>query len=223
MKRKLARAVLRVRLRLWARRRYESLVIERVGEVPFVVLPQVFNPSLLRSGAFLVRQLARRDLLQPHDRVLDLGSGSGAGAVIAARAGCQVVAVDINPHAVRCTRINALLNEVEARVDARQGDLFAPVPGERFDVVLFNPPYYRGVPRDALDHAWRSPDVIERFAAGLDGHLARGGHALLVLSSDGEHNSFLSALEACGFRSTVVAERDFLNEQMWVYQVARQC
>jgi len=30
---------------------------------------------------------------------------------------------------------------------------------ERFDVVLFNPPYYRGVPRNALDHAWRSPDL----------------------------------------------------------------
>ena len=31
-------------------------------------------------------------------------------------------------------------------------------------LVLFNPPYYRGVPRSALDHAWRSPDVIERFS-----------------------------------------------------------
>ena len=223
MKRKLARALLRLRLRLWARRRYQSLVIERIGDVPLVVLPQVFNPSLLRSGEFLVRQLARRDLLQPPKRVLDLGSGSGAGAVMAARAGCDVVAVDINPDAVRCTRINALLNQVDARVEARLGDLFAAVNGERFDVVLFNPPYYRGIPRDALDHAWRSPDVVERFAAGLDGHLARDGHALLVLSSDGEHSSFLSALDAGGFRSTVVAERDFLNEQMWVYQVARQC
>ena len=222
MRRRFARALHRVRTRIWLRRRYHRLVLEHIGDLPLVVLPQVFNPALLRSGELLVRQLGRRDLLKPRSRVLDLGSGSGAGAVAAARVGCAVVAVDINPDAVRCTRINALLNRVDTHVDAREGDLFGPVTGERFDVVLFNPPYYRGRPRDNLDHAWRSPDVVERFAAGLDGHLAPEGHALLVLSSDGQPNNFLSALDAGGFRSQVVAERDFLNERMWVYQVARR-
>jgi hypothetical protein len=61
--------------------------------------------------------------------------------------------------------------------------------------------------------------VIERFAAGLGDHLTPSGHALLVLSSDGERDCFLHALQVGGFRSQVVAEHDFLNEQMWVYQV----
>ena len=220
MKRALWRLLLTLRVRVLDRHRYRNLVLEHVDGVPLVVLPQVFNPKLLRSGEFLVRQLARADLLRPSSRVLDLGSGSGAGAVAAARAGCQVVAVDINPAAVRCTRINALLNLVEHQVDPRQGDLFAPVSGERFDVVLFNPPYYRGLPRDNFDFAWRSPDVIERFAADLGAHLSPGGHALLVLSSDGEHETFLRALDSGGYRRTTVAHRDFLNEQMWVFQVA---
>jgi release factor glutamine methyltransferase len=223
MKRQLWRLVLTWRFRLFDRHRHRQLVLEHVAGLPLVVLPQVFNPKLLRSGEFLVRQLARTDLLRPTSHVLDLGSGSGAGAVAAARAGCQVVAVDINPHAVRCTRINALLNLVEHKVDPRQGDLFAPVDGERFDVVLFNPPYYRGSPRDDGDRAWRSPDVIERFASGLGDHLRPDGHALLVLSSDGERDDFLTALQAGGFHSRVVAEHDFHNEQMWVYQVARAC
>ncbi|HEY3059829.1 MAG TPA: HemK2/MTQ2 family protein methyltransferase [Chloroflexota bacterium] len=221
MKRALWRLLLTLRVRLLDRRRHHRLVLEQVDGVPLVVLPQVFNPKLLRSGEFLVRQLTRGDLLRPSSRVLDLGSGSGAGAVAAARAGCHVVAVDINPDAVRCTRINALLNLVEHQVDPRQGDLFAPVTGERFDVVLFNPPYYRGTPRDEGDRAWRSPDVIERFAAGLGEHLTPHGHALLVLSSDGESKGFLSALEARGFNNRPVAHRDFVNEQMWIYQVAR--
>jgi release factor glutamine methyltransferase len=152
--------------------------------------------------------------------VLDLGCGSGAAGVAAARRGCAVTAVDINPSAVRCTRINALLNEVD--LDVRQGDLFAPVTAERFDVVLFNPPYYRGVPRDGLDHAWRSMDIPERFASQLMSHLSPGGHALLVLSSDGERETFLHALEANAFRREVVATRDFTNEVMQVYQV-RPC
>jgi release factor glutamine methyltransferase len=223
MKRALWRLALTIRYRLLQRHRHKRLVIEHVEGVPIVVLPRVFNPKLLRSGEFLVHQLARPELLRPSSRVLDLGTGSGAGAVAAARAGCKVVAVDINPDAVRCARINALLNQVECQVDARHGDLFAPVDGERFDVVLFNPPYYRGTPRDSADYAWRSPDVIERFAAELGGHLTPKGHALLVLSSDGEANDFLKALAHSGFLSTAVAHRDFHNEQMWVYQVAAQC
>jgi release factor glutamine methyltransferase len=220
VKRRLARWLLTWRYQVLQRSRYRRLVVEHVAGLPLLVLPNVFNPKLLRSGEFLVRQLGRPGALRPRGRVLDLGTGSGAGAVAAARAGCAVVAVDINPEAVRCARINALLNEVECRVDTRQGDLFAPVAGERFDVVLFNPPYYRGQPRDALDFAWRSPDVIERFAADLGDHLAPGGHALLVLSSDGEPRAFLHALDTHGFNCQAVAEHDFVNEQMWVYQVA---
>jgi release factor glutamine methyltransferase len=151
--------------------------------------------------------------------VLDLGSGAGAAGIVAARRGCTVTAIDINPAAARCTRINALLNDIA--VDVRQGDLFAPVQGERFDVVLFNPPYYRGVPRDGLDHAWRSPDIIERFSRELAEHLTPDGYALLVLSSDGEQATFLDALERTGLSHQGAAARDFGNEQMTVYRVQR--
>ena len=211
------RALLRVKLHLVDRRKYRSIVVEHVTGIPLVVLPDVFNPKLLRSGELLVLQLARAELLTPGARVLDLGSGSGAVGVAAARRGCRVTAVDINPSAVRCTRINALLNQVD--IDVREGDLFAPAAGERFDVVVFNPPYYRGVPRDGLDHAWRSPDVIERFSLQLADHLTPNGHALLVLSSDGEQSAFLQALAANGCTYRAIAERDFGNEQMTVYWI----
>jgi len=190
------------------------VVLEDVLGLPIVVLPDVFNPKLLRSGEFLAQQLGG---LPAGTRVLDLGCGSGACGIVAARCGCVVTAVDINPAAVRCTRVNALVNDVA--LDTRQGDLFEPVQGERFDVVLFNPPYYRGVPRDGLDHAWRSPDVIERFSRELADHLTPNGHALLVLSSDGEQSAFLRALAANGCTYRAISERDFLNEQMTVYRI----
>lgn len=208
------RSVLRLKLALVDRRKYERVTLEDVAGLPIVVLPDVFNPTLLRSGEFLVQQLGR---LPAGTRVLDLGSGAGAAGVAAARRGSRVTAVDINPAAVRCTQINALLNDVS--IEVRHGDLFAPVHAERFDVVLFNPPYYRGVPRDGLDHAWRSPDVIERFSVELADHLAPGGHALVVLSSDGEQTAFLEALERAGFAYHSVAARDFVNEQMTVFEI----
>lgn len=214
------RALLRLKLALLDRRKYNSIVLETVSGVPIVVLPDVFNPKLLRSGAFLCAQLDRPDLLPKGARVLDLGCGSGAGGLVAARHASQVVAVDISPSAVRCTRINALLNNLI--LDVRQGDLFAPVQDEQFDVVLFNPPFYRGTPTDALDHAWRSPDLAERFAVELSHHLRPRGHALLVLSSDGDSGAFLVALEQAGFTHSVVARRDFINEVMAVHRV-RPC
>ena len=76
--------------------------------------------------------------------VLDMGTGSGIAAIAAARRGARVVAVDISTEAVRCARINVLLNRVDDRVEIRCGDLFEPVQGERFDLVLFNPPFYAG-------------------------------------------------------------------------------
>jgi HemK-related putative methylase len=206
-----------VRLALRDRRRYEQVVLETIDDLNLLVLADVFNPVLLRSGAYLVRQLSRLELVPPGSTVLDLGSGSGACGIAAAKRGCQVTAVDINPSAVRCTRINALLNNVE--VDVRQGDLFGPVHDDRFDVVLFNPPYYRGTPRDGLDRAWRSTDVPERFAQQLAAHLTPRGHALVVLSSDGETDLFLRAMDGYHLDRQVVARRDFVNEIMSVYQV----
>ena len=212
------RGVLRLKLALWDRRQYQRTVLETLGDLTLVVPPDVFNPRLLRSGEFLVSQ-ARR--LPSGARVLDLGCGSGAIGLAAAKRGCSVVAVDINPSAVRCTRANALLNGVD--LDVRQGDLFAPLAEERFDVVLFNPPYYRGAPRDNLDHAWRSADVPERFAANLASHLSQSGYALVILSTDGEPSAFLGAFEASGLHHVVVAQRDFVNEVMSIYEVRSGC
>lgn len=119
--------------------------------------------------------------------------------------------VDVNPVAVRAARANAILHRREQTIDVREGDLFAAVAGERFDVAIFNPPFFRGEPSDALDRAWRSPDVDRRFASELGSHLTPRGHALVCLSTDGEL-AFVEALEENGFAVEVVAERDVVNE-----------
>lgn len=212
------RLLLRWRFLLFQRHRHDRLVLEEVTGTPIVVLPGVFNPKLFRTGEFLVETLSSR-LVPPGSTVLDMGTGSGVGAVFAARWARRVVAVDINPAAVRCARINALLHRVEDRVEVREGDLFEPACGEQFDVVLFNPPFLRGEPRNDLERALWANDVVERFAAGLREHLIADGHALVVLSSDGDVAGFLSAFQAHGFTARVVTERDLVNETLIAYCV----
>lgn len=217
--RPLWRRWLRLRYQILGRR-YRRLVLERIDGVPLVVLPDVFNPVLFRTGVFLARCLPPAPIDRSRaaaPRALDLGTGSGIGAIFAAQRGYGVVGVDINPEAVRCARINLLLNNLEGRVEIRSGDLFTPVAGEPFDLVLFNPPFYRGTPTDPLDQAWRATDVIERFASGLRQALTPMGEARIVLSTDGEWRAMLAALEARGFQMRPVASRDFGNEIVTVY------
>ncbi len=183
---------------------------------PIIVLPGVFDGVRLRTGAFLAQALDPHSC-PPGARVLDLGTGSGLGAVCAARWGAQVIATDVNPEAARCARVNALAQHLEQRIETRVGDLFEPVRGERFDVILFNPPYYRGSPRDLSDHAWRSPDVFDRFLRELPEFLTPTGRALVVLSSDGDVAGALSAARHLAVRA--VRQRDLRNEELTLYEL----
>ncbi len=194
------------------------IVLERVRNLEIVVLPQVFNPHLFYTSNFLVRHLDSESI-PTGSRVLDMGTGSGVCAVVAASLGNQVVAVDIDPDAARCARINALIHQLEDRIEVRQGDLFAPVEGERFDTVLFNPPYFRGEPKGQLDRAFRSQQVATRFSEGLPRHLAAAGSALVVLSSSGEIATFLDEFASHSLAIELIAEQDVVNELLKLYRL----
>jgi release factor glutamine methyltransferase len=209
---------LRWRFQLFQRRRLDRVVVEDVAGRPVVVLPTVFNPRLFRSGAFFAESLSAV-LIPPGSSVLDLGAGTGVLGVVAASWASRVIASDVNLEAVRCIQINILLNQQDSRVEARAGDLFTPVSGERFDVVLFNPPYYRGTPKTEFDRAWRSDDVVERFARELPNHLEPSGRALVVLSTDGESEAFLACFRGAGLVVSPVASRHYLNETFTIHSL----
>src|SRR6202166_4444620 len=204
--------------RLIGKHRYDDFRLEWVSEMPFVVTPSVFNPKVPRTGAFFASQIDSR-LVQRDWDVLDMGTGSGVCAVFAAKHARRVVAVDINAAAVRCAVINALLNHLEHKIDVRHGDLFAPVSEERFDLILFNPPFVQGAPQDDRDRAWRSNDIAQRFAAGLGAHLKPAGFALVLLSTFGDGEVFLEEFRKQSFKISVLAERRFVNERLTIFRL----
>jgi HemK-related putative methylase len=207
-------------LRITGRAHYDRLRLEHVRGTPLVILPSVFNPRVLRTGAFFADTIATRRLGERGD-VLDLGTGSGICAVFAARHARRVVAVDINRMAVSCAKVNGTLNGVD--VDARHGDLFSAVAGERFDAIFFNPPFIVGTPVDERDCAWRGLDVAARFAAGLDSHLAPGGRAYLLLSTFGDACArFVEELAARDYELAILATRRFINERVTILETRRR-
>ena len=115
------------------------------------------------------------------DDVLDLCTGSGIQALVAARHAGRVVGVDLNPRALRFARFNAQLNGLE-NVEFRQGDLYRPVAGERFDRILANPPF---VPSPDSTLAFRDGGaggeaILARIVEGAGGMLRPGGRLHIV-------------------------------------------
>jgi HemK-related putative methylase len=203
--------------RLIGRTRTDRAVLEKVDGMTLLVLPGVFNPLRMRTGAFfagLLNEPLTRDL-----EVLDLGTGSGICALSAARFARHVVAVDINATAARCACINASIQHLDARIEVLHGDLFEPVTARRFDLILFNPPFLRGQPANDYDRAWRSTDIADRFAAGLNQHLNPHGCALLLLSSFGSATEFLDPLIQRGHEILPVVTRRYFNETVTVFRV----
>jgi release factor glutamine methyltransferase len=133
--------------------------------------------------------------------VLDLCTGSGLLALTASEHGAaRVVAVDVSRRALLSVRLNARLNGV--KIEALHGDIFEPVAGQRFDLIVSNPPY---VPSDRPPsrgpaRAWEAgPDgrlFLDRICAEVARHLNPGGVFLLVHS------------EVCDGRRTAAALRD---------------
>lgn len=116
-------------------------------------------------------------------RALDIGTGCGVQALLAARHAERVVATDVNPRALEYTALGAALNGFD-HVETREGSFFDPVGDERFDLIVSNPPYVIS-PDDTLVYrdAGLERDEVSRLAlTGAAHHLAEGGLAMLLLN-----------------------------------------
>jgi methylase of polypeptide subunit release factors len=143
----------------------------------------VFCPTLTKVSPFLLEVVDFR----PGDLVLDAFAGSGAFGVNAAIYGArQVVAFDTSPVAAANARYNAKLNDVQLLIDVRRGTMDESlVPGERFDLVIANPPLLPGEPSSLLASAIYDPqlDATVSFIRALSRHLAYTGRCYLLTSS----------------------------------------
>ncbi|MBL8309918.1 MAG: 50S ribosomal protein L3 N(5)-glutamine methyltransferase [Burkholderiales bacterium] len=158
-----------------------------------VLIPRSFIGELLQDG--LVDCLDDADAVAS---VLDLCTGSGCLAILAAHAFpyAQVVGTDISAAALDVARANVLRHQLDAVVTLKQGDLFVPLKGQRFDVILSNPPYvttdsmaalpleYQHEPSLALAAGDDGNDILRRILKDARRHLTPYG----VLVVDMGHN-----------------------------------
>ncbi len=176
--------------RLGLATRRDGRIVATVRLIPhdeFAVASDLFEseagsahvPGVQRPSNTLANLTVRR----PVARALDVGTGNGIQALLAARHAQEVVATDLNERALRFARFNLALNGAE-NVELRQGSFLEPVAGERFDLVVANPPY---VISPESSFAFRDSGlgrdlVSEQLVRGLPALLEEGGLATVMVS-----------------------------------------
>jgi len=189
----------------------------------FCVEENVYEPA---EDTFL---LAENLLVREYYDVLDMGTGCGILGVLAAKRARNVVAVDVNPYAVRCAEMNARLNGVIEKMDIRQGSLFEPInKGEKFNVIIFNAPYLpskAGEQKTWTGRAWAGGptgrQLIDPFTSQAPSYLKEEGRILLVQSTLSNVYETMRRLEGEGLRASILAEKKVAFETIVVIQAER--
>jgi release factor glutamine methyltransferase len=203
-------------IRRWHERAYAEELTEGCAERVFdylgttIVVPPEVMPITPMSHL-----LGEAVIADVHDgeRVLDMGTGSGVNAILAATKGARVLAVDVNLRALEATKENAVRNGVTNLVEIRESDVFSEVDGS-FDLIVFDPPFRWFRPRDVVEMAMTDEDyrAMTTFFRQARRHLTSSGRMLIFFGTSGDLGYLQELLAEEGFSSEVVAHDDLIRE-----------
>jgi 16S rRNA G1207 methylase RsmC len=179
----------------------------KVGNIQIIVLPSVFSPKYFRDPDFFYKKLPVRR----GEKWLEIGCGTGILTIVAAKKGASVTAVDINPTAVKNTRLNIRRSNLK-NVKVLRSNVYTGLPGMKFDTIFWNTPWGR-VKKKRLtkmeaalwDTEYKS---TERFIAGAKKHLLEGGRLLVGFSSTiGDLPGLRRLLQKYGYHERILARQ----------------
>ncbi|HCN82947.1 MAG TPA: methylase [Sphingobacteriaceae bacterium] len=201
------------KLRQWQDNVYNDLkqqstqIIEFLG-LRLTVPPKVHpvNPMSDLLGNSVLREVKETD------SVLDMGTGCGVNAILAASQSKKVIAVDINPEAIKAAEKNARANGTE-KIVFKVSDVFSEVK-ESFDLILFDPPFRWFAPRDiyeisTTDEGYRS---LRTFFSEVNDYLNPDGRILLCFGSSGDLNYLYQLIEQHGFKKEIIVQKSLEKE-----------
>ncbi len=186
----------------------------------FIVCPKVFSPTGVVSTSFFIKHMRIKET----DVVAEIGCGAGVLSVFAALKARKVFATDINPYAVKCTKINAEINFVNVHV--KLGDLFTPLPSKlRFTVVITNPPYLPLRPLTLLEKAWcggEKLNFLEKFFKEAPKHLSKNGNIQFTASTLSGIERVKELLRKRNFSYSIIAKTKTPIDEIYFFKAWRK-
>ena len=180
------------------------------------VTPSVFEP---RYPSPLTNAVLNE--VKESDRVLDVGTGSGINAILAASRSRDVLAIDINPYSVRCAKSNVWSNKLSSRVKVIKSDLFERANG-KFDLIIIDPPFRWTKPRSWLEKASADEgyNTLNRFFSEVKSHLSGHGRIILNFGTSADMRYLRYLIRKNGFKSEIMSK--IRNKRVgWTYYVFR--
>ena len=159
----------------------------KYGKFVLTIDPNVFNPKYGEGSQIL---LGCKEYLYGKD-ILDIGTGSGALALLAAEKANRVIATDISPFAVKCATKNFQKYSMMDKITVRKGNLFKTLKAnEKFDKIIFNPPFLNGKPHNFLDMSYYDDHYksLTMFFNNVHKYLKPKGEIILCFGSAGDIN-----------------------------------
>jgi len=167
-----------------------NLVTSAVGLLPIGDLYIAFDtlhrlqlgrPDYVMGVGKSTLNLANITIHQQCHQSLDLGTGSGFLAFLAASHSERTFAVDRNPRAIQFAQFNAQLNGI-SNIVLRTGDLFEPIQGETFDLVVSNPPFVISPENQYIyrDSGFKGDEVCQQIIRQVPPYLSEGGYCQIL-------------------------------------------
>lgn len=188
-----------------------SSIVKRVhfGQYSFNIWENVYEPA---EDTFL---FAENLDVKRGAKVLDLGTGCGMLGILASERAEEVIAVDLNPYAVCCTKENSVRNNVRSKMVFLRSDLLTAFNEKvTFDLILFNAPYLPANEQEAqtwIGRSWaggtNGRQVIDRFISQAPHHLNQSGSILLMQSTLSDVDETISKFESYNLKTKLKADR----------------
>jgi release factor glutamine methyltransferase len=179
--------------------------------IEYTIFPGVFNPNYAKPSLFFLENLG----VMEGDIVLDLFTGCGIDAIEAVRQGAsKVVAIDKFTMPYLCTKYNVEKLELNNRVEVRQGDLFEALrEGEKFDLILANPPFRRMKATSPIESAIRDDNYItlRRLFSNIREYMKDGARLRLVFADIGDIDFMLEVARGHFPKPSIIAETRYAS------------
>jgi len=180
-------SAIRFRKKMAAIKQHKEPYTWKVLGQEFTIFPNVFNPG---KDADLLAKLMK---IKDGTAVLDLGTGCGVLGIFAAKNASKVILTDINPDGVKNAKYNVKKFGLDKKMEVRKGDLFRPIKqSEKFDVIIFNPPFGNEKPKNFLEMAMRDYKykTLAKFLKQVKEFLRTDGRIYMSFSDLGDIGYF---------------------------------